>query len=226
MNHRSLLYVTTALIFVFSCQKKTGVEATINNTFSSIKGSTTSATTTLSTDGVEVQPFFHKGVGRAIGKDTAKRWINNFIQKNGTKKDYTITSTSLQQILSQPNCIGLCLYYGVDDAGKVHILPIGINEAQSVIKMNTVPTESGSINWETAMLWRARYIGTVKAHFFGANTFDRLINKQGSPAIRTTLATNDTNAPQLLLSNSTEGDPRDYEDESAACPTACPTGFQ
>ena len=223
MNYRFLLYVTATLVFVFSCQKKTGVD-TIAIDHSSTKESTASTTTTLSTDGAEAQPFFHKGVGRPIGKDTAKHWINNFIQKNNSRKDYSINAISLQSILSQPGCVGLCLYYGIDDAGKLHILPIGINESQAAIKMSAVPTENGVIGWETASLWRARYTGATKAHFFGFNTFDRLINKKGSLNIRTTLATNDANELQLLLSSAEDSDPGEYEDESRPCPPYCPTG--
>ena len=67
-----------------------------------------------------------------------------------------------------------------------------------------------------------QYSGTVKSHFFGSDTYTRLLDEGRCEAVRATLALDDALAPQLLLSDAAEKEPRVYEDESAVCPTICP----
>ncbi len=68
-----------------------------------------------------------------------------------------------------------------------------------------------------------RYTGTVKSHFYGRNTFTRLLDERRSEAVRATQAFDEDRAPQLLLSDAAEKEPRVYEDASFPCRSACPS---
>ena len=169
------------------------------------------------------QTLFNKTVGAPIDNQTGLRWIKNFTNANpsNVSAGYIIQASTLKGILSNSSCVGICLYYGVDNSGQVIIIPVGINTSGKVIAQS-VAIQSSTVNWQTAQQLIDNYSGKIKAHFFGSNTFNRLLTDQNSPSIRILPALDDSGNPQLLMSNVSVFNPTSYEDDSIVCPPICP----
>lgn len=176
---------------------------------------------TSKTKKIQIQTF-HKSVGGPIKKDQGKEWIENYKRKNGKSFTYTIESSALNKLLSDPWAEGIVLYYGVDDSGNRHVFPIAIHGDGTLIKRAYVISQNGDIEWESAIRFIENYTGTTKSHFFGSNSFNRLINEQKAKKIVGTSALDDDGADQLLLSVSGVTDAElEYQDRSSPCPPYC-----
>jgi|GEM_PF-3225935 len=176
------------------------------------------------------QSPFNKTVGSPINRETALRWMENLTNTDSkvANTEYFIQAGPIKSLLSNTECVGISLFYAIDDSEKLHIIPMGINSSGKVIDSRTVTIQSGPLTWQTtwtqtAWKWINNYKGTIKAHYFGATTFNRLILEQKSTTIRVSFAANDSGAPQLLLSNASITNPVFYEDASITCPPYCPS---
>lgn len=165
-------------------------------------------------------PVFNRWVGGPIDGDLGRKWIANRL-KLYRPYSYMLTAKAIQHILDQPGCIGISFYYAMD-GNTMHILPYGVDENGRIIKTSTVPTEKDEIKWEVAAEWRAAYTGVVKAHFWGANSFIRLIDEEKSTWLRFTAALRDDGKVELLISNAEEEMPKRFQDQSGSCPPYCP----
>ena len=160
-------------------------------------------------------PAFRVDVGAPIDGTTGRRWIQNYRRATGNEPvSYTISSATLRRVLEAPGSVGISMQYGADDAGRLHIFPSAVDSAGRLLTDVAAPAD--------ARRFIDQYSGTVKSHFFGSDTFTRLLDEGRCEAVRATLALDDALAPQLLLSDAAEKEPRVYEDESAVCPTICP----
>jgi len=173
---------------------------------------------------VTEQNPFNESVGKSIDKTTGIRWIGNHLKSNSANRnsEYVIQASVLSNILADKSCVGISLYYAQTAAGLVHIIPLGVTGNGKLIKTEKVSIENKEVAWETGWLWINNYSGPVNAHYFGRKTFGRLLQDQMSPAIRLSLAMNDSSIPQLLMSNAMEPNPVSYEDMSFLCPPTCP----
>ncbi len=168
---------------------------------------------------------FNKYVGAPIPGDIGRAWIGNYKNANGgVGASYTIISKYLYYLLGEPNCVGICMYYAKDDNGKTHILPVGVDNTGTVIKVPDVITQDGEINWATAQKWISQHLGAIDAHFFGSNTFEQRLLADGTcEEIKIDFATDNKKQPQLLLSNAKQTRVARYEDASFPCdPTHVP----
>jgi len=170
------------------------------------------------------QTSFNKAVGAPINSQTGLRWIKNFASTKSSFIDaeYFVYGSTLQKIVADNNCVGISLYYAIDGSGKLHIIPVGIDGNGNIIVSQTVNVENMDISWQTAWQWINSYSGKVISHFFGAQTFTRLLIDQKLQTVRISLAMDDSNNPQLLLSNASNPNPSYYDDESRPCPPYCP----
>jgi hypothetical protein len=173
------------------------------------------------TDITTVNPFT-KRVGAPIDGALGTSWIANYKNKNGFTQTCTLNNSYLQSLASQANCVGICLYYALKADNTITIVPIGIDDKGKIIKSLSITTTQGNISWVTAQQWIGNYKGTIKAHFFGSFTFDRL-NVTPCQTIRVDFAINDEGKQQLLLSNTCMLNlTKQYEDRSNFCPPNCP----
>ena len=163
-----------------------------------------------------VRPIFHATVGAPIDAATGTRWIENHRRAMGREvASYTIRAAALRRILKLPGCVGISLQYGVNDSGELQLFPIGVDGDGRGIADTAVPAE--------ARRFIDQYTGTVKSHFYGRDTFTRLLDERRSETVRVTPALDDDRGPQLLLSDAAEKEPRIYEDLSNPCRSACPS---
>ena len=213
---RATLLTLSISLFVYSCTDQSLDEADPNA--EAIPSTDDSRTITSETD---LNHPFQKTVGAPIERSIGQRWVNNYINANGQTFEYTISADAIRQILSQPGCNGISLRYGRDDRGRLHIIPVGVDDKGREMKAEQVTTSDGIIDWETSKTFASSYDGTIRSHFFGANTFERLFQNKDCQAIRMTGALDDEEQPQLLLSDVIYSNPQSYEDFSRPCPPFC-----
>jgi len=170
----------------------------------------------------EVESGFNRFVGAPIDGTIGLKWIKNYTGSHTGRMEYFVLLSELQKILKNSNSVGICLYYAVDEKGEKIVIPVGLDQTGSIIKQTELTTESGNVDWNTAQKWISNFKGSIKAHFFGSNTFERLMKDPYCSVIRASYATDDGGSAQLLLSNAAELDPLVYEDASRPCPPYCP----
>ncbi|GHM98945.1 hypothetical protein WSM22_04350 [Cytophagales bacterium WSM2-2] len=206
---------------IFSSLVVTAIVVSINSCIDQKISSRPQAATST----IQSQNVFNENVGALISKSTGNRWIGNFAASKTRLaiSEYYIPSSSLSKILENKSCVGICLYYAQDAAGSLHVIPIGVDRTGKTIAQEVVSVRNAELNWKTAVQWITNYSGGIKAHFFGNKTYFRLLNDQHASTIRISFASNDTKAPQMLLSNAAVSNPDSYEDESFLCPPVCPT---
>ncbi len=195
--------------------------------FGTVAGNPPANYTELSTS--PVSTTFNATVGAPVATAMAMQWIANFQAANdGVKKEYLIPAKNLQVILNNPDCVGISLYFALDENKQAHLLPIGVNSKGYLMKTAAINTLKGQINWETAQTWIANDPGLIDARFFGRNTFGRLFNTPNCQTIRAICATDDQGKSQLLLGNAaidyaaTNTTAYRLEDASFLCPPVCP----
>jgi hypothetical protein len=166
--------------------------------------------------------MFNRNVGAPIDQQKGLRWKKKFasVKPTNAATDYFLKASTLKETLNTNNCVGISLFYAIDAAGKLMIVPMGIDANGKAIATQSISLEP-SIDWQTAWTCINRYDGKVKAHFFGTETYNRLLVGEAASLIRISLALNDEGAPQLLLSNASVANPTAYEDMSTPCPPIC-----
>lgn len=64
--------------------------------------------------------------GAPIGKDVAEVWTYNYRQANpGATKAHFFGIERIQEILNQSDCMGIRIYYAIDDTGKKQLILAG-----------------------------------------------------------------------------------------------------
>lgn len=69
---------------------------------------------------------FNGHEGSPIDLPTAKRWAANYRgQHPGETLAHFFGRDIINQILAEPGCLGVRLYYGIDDAGAKQLIGVG-----------------------------------------------------------------------------------------------------
>jgi hypothetical protein len=209
-----LVCSSASLVMFSACTKETSLAEEINSsTPDGFEAPKTKKTATQ---------IFHKSVGGPIKKEQGSEWIENYKKKNGKLFTYTIESSALNKLLNDPWAEGVVLYYGVDDNGNRHVLPIAIHGDGTLVKTASVASQNGEIEWDSAIRFIENYSGATRSHFFGSNSLNRLINEQKAKKIVGTSALDDDGEEQLLLSVAGVTDATlEYLDRSNPCPPHC-----
>ncbi|MFM6975308.1 MAG: hypothetical protein ACKOW2_00455 [Sphingobacteriaceae bacterium] len=212
-----------SLLVIFSCN-----DSNVSDGISGDMLATGETTTTISTT---TQNPFNSTVGAPIEAALGIKWIENFKKTNGGQvKNYMMAVKDLKQILSNTDCIGVCLYFAIDENNNYHILPIGVNTKGVLMKADFFNTQKGTIDWNTAHKWIMNDLGKIDARFFGRNTFNRLFRDASCTQIIAMNALDDRQNPQLLLGNAaidylnlstTLSSQFKLEDASSPCPPIC-----
>lgn len=74
---------------------------------------------------------FSAADGSAIGKTIADKWIENYKQKNPGRGEivaHFFGRDIIDKILAQEECLGIRIYYGLDEAGNKQLLLMGAKE--------------------------------------------------------------------------------------------------
>lgn len=78
--------------------------------------------------------------GDAIDYAVARKWVNNYQNKNSVgNKAHFFGHEIIKDILSLEGCVGIRMYYALDDEGGRQIILVGVDEKGN----NIVPGENG-----------------------------------------------------------------------------------
>jgi len=81
-------------------------------------------------------------VGEPISLATAKQWAANYRKSNpGETLGHFFGFEIIQQILNQENCVGIRIYYAINDAGEKQLLLVGVDATGE----NLLPLEGAKI---------------------------------------------------------------------------------
>jgi len=70
-------------------------------------------------------------VGKPISKETANKWIKNHSEKHpdkGSIRARFFGSDIINQLLTQDKCVGMRIYYAINDEGEKQLLLVGARE--------------------------------------------------------------------------------------------------
>lgn len=85
--------------------------------------------------------------GDPLDLTTARRWTGNF-RKKITREDeiraHYFGNDIIQGILNQPGCVGVRIYYAIDDIGDKKLLVIGVDASGK----DLLPVEGGRVDDE------------------------------------------------------------------------------
>ena len=167
---------------------------------------------------------FNGSEGGAITLATAENWIGNYANQNPTAvKSHFFGVSAINDILNSNNCVGIRIYYSIDDAGAKQLLLIGAdgngNDLSSVARVKGKTSsmnlgervaseslsrvdgdlilENASKQWITN--YQAKNPTSFYAHFFGFEILHQILNQAGCIGIRMYYALNSSGVQQILL---------------------------
>jgi hypothetical protein len=92
------------------------------------------------TQGTIGSPKFDGTEGDPLDLETAKRWTSNYraINSTGVQAHY-FGNEIIRQLLDRPGCVGIRMYYAIDDKGERKLLLIGVDAKGE----NLMPSANG-----------------------------------------------------------------------------------
>ncbi len=168
---------------------------------------------------------FNGKEGDPIPRETADRWISNFEAKNPTATGaFFFGRDNFAGILSKEGCVGIRIYYSIDDAGSNQLLLVGSDQAGndllprvsvkgqiSSAVLSTGPradvalqsSAGETVSPDASTRWINNYgqqnPTNILAHFFGNEIINQILGEKGCQGIRIFFALNDDGIQQLLL---------------------------
>ena len=83
---------------------------------------------------------FNGKEGNPITLRTAKQWTKHYRKKNpGAVKAHFYGCEQLQKLLDEPGCMGIRIYYAIDDDGNKKLVLVGAKSDEN----NILPTDEG-----------------------------------------------------------------------------------
>jgi len=167
---------------------------------------------------------FDGSEGDAITLATATSWAANYEAQNApTVKSHFFGSDAIKNILSSSGCVGIRIYYSIDDSGDRQLLLIGANNKgndlspesgvkgkassmnlrKGVITDQLSRSEGTLVSKELSKQWITNYTSKnpslLRAHFFGFEIVNQILNQSGCIGIRMCYALNNSGVQQILL---------------------------
>ncbi len=162
--------------------------------------------------------------GDAITLATANHWAANYSSQNSSAvKSHFFGSDAIKNVLGSSGCVGIRIYYSIDDAGGQQLLLIGANSKGNDLspsaaikgKASSMNLTKGSatdilnrsegvlVSAEASRQWMTNYTSknpsSLRAHFFGFEILNQILNQEGCIGIRMCYALNNSGIQQILL---------------------------
>lgn len=128
-----------ALLFmsILSCNEQNEIPIKQNEI-----GSVSSSSKVGSVKGRVGAPDFNGSEGDPIDLATAKKWASNY-KSTSQKPDEILAHyfgfEIIQDILSQSSCVGIRIYYAIDESGEKKLILVGVNASGE----NMLPVTGG-----------------------------------------------------------------------------------
>ncbi|MCA8829113.1 hypothetical protein [Hymenobacter pini] len=92
----------------------------------------------------------------------ASDWTRNYRNQNpGGVKGHCISAAILNDLLSQPGCVGVRAYYGLDDNGAPKLILVGYDSNDNDILSSTATAARGVMDEESSSLTSSSQIATA-----------------------------------------------------------------
>lgn len=117
------ILLLVGITVIFSCEEGMNFESPANKTLNGVSPGATDDVMPLITDYT-----FTGQEGDPISLETAQRWTENFSANypTGTKAHF-FGFEILKQLLAEDGCVGIRMYYAIDDEGKRQLILVGVN---------------------------------------------------------------------------------------------------
>jgi hypothetical protein len=112
---------------------------------------------------IEAQPQFNAAIGEDIGYELGAKMIKDYYDLHNEGGSQFIGKNILTALLNQSDCIGIKIYRGLNEAGKMKYVITGVNSDGKDILEVTAVTPQGELNSEKAI---------VADRLFGSGWFD------------------------------------------------------
>lgn len=81
----------------------------------------------------------HAGIGEHIGYELGAKMVKDYCNKYNEYGSYFVGRNILEQILSQPGCIGIKVFRGLNEVGEQVYVLTGVNkDGKEMFEINTV----------------------------------------------------------------------------------------
>ena len=88
----------------------------------------------------------YSAIGEEISHDTAKEFVTAFDREfPNENKFFTMGKNILEQVLSQPGCVGMRFYNGINEKGQKTLVYVGIDADGKDLLERKVVLENGKI---------------------------------------------------------------------------------
>lgn len=109
---------------------------------------------------VKTEPAVHANVGEHIGYELGAKMIKNYYDKHAEGGAHFIGRNIIEEVLNQPNCIGIKIFRGLNEDDKLAYVIAGVNVHNDLILETAVVTIDGEIRKDEGIVAdRARLTG-------------------------------------------------------------------
>ncbi|MGC4021192.1 MAG: hypothetical protein QM734_04250 [Cyclobacteriaceae bacterium] len=209
------IVVIIGVMMITSCEENNAVKPTSGLSNQSTAGQPGTRILNYTFDGTE---------GGAIPMSTATSWTQNYVNQNPQAvQSHFFGANSMRKILSTSGCMGIRIYYSLDDSGNKQMVLVGADingndilstagikgktSATSITSTNTMSAVSSAdgdaITTQTSKQWianyGAKYPTSLVAHFFGHEILNQILGENDCIGIRMYYALNNSGVQQILL---------------------------
>lgn len=141
-----MLTVTLIFASILSCSEQDESPIAQNNNLSGTSGAIQTSKGRSNTGRVG-GTIFNSEVGDPIDLETAKLWASNYRGKNqGETRSHFFGLEIIQQILNESGCVGIRIYYAIDEKGEKKLLLVGVDaEGKDILPTTTLLEGDGNI---------------------------------------------------------------------------------
>ncbi|WP_336516880.1 hypothetical protein [Pollutibacter soli] len=95
---------------------------------------------------IDAKTDLHAGIGEHIGYELGAKMVKDYYTKTGVSGFQFVGRNMIEKILSQPDCVGISIYQGLDENGKMKYVFVGIDSNSQPILEYTGVNEDGTLN--------------------------------------------------------------------------------
>jgi hypothetical protein len=141
LSNMGLLTIAATFACILSCSDPDGEIVAQSNL--SNQTSTMQTTKGRSLAGRIGGELFNSEVGDPMDLEMARQWAANYRDKNpDDTRGHFFGSEIIQQILAEDGCVGIRIYYALDEKGEKKLLLVGVDGAGN----NLLPLEGASLD--------------------------------------------------------------------------------
>jgi hypothetical protein len=104
------------------------------------RSQTTKSTTMLKKEVlIEAQPQLHPAIGEHIGYELGAKMVKDYFDKYNECDTQFVGKNILLEILSQPDCIGIKIFKGLNEKGNMKYVFVGLNsDGKEILEITAV----------------------------------------------------------------------------------------